>query len=285
MSDDIGTMIREFGLSRVSGPLCRLVRQSIRLRAARCCAEELELGESRIGGLPDLPEGWAWPKWNGEDLGFIAQIGLAEVARLGIAGCLPPSGILYFFYDPEQRAWGFDPADRGAWRVLFYDGAADMLRRQAEPPSLDEESICEPCKLKMSVESTLPPTESAFLSGLALTEAEGSRYYDLLAELEESRGPVLNRFLGHPDQIQYDMAWESQMASNGVFVGDLSYMGDPRTAELEKGASNWRLLLQIDSDPEPNMMWEDDGRIYYWIHERALEQRDFGKAWFVLQCY
>ena len=45
MSDDIGMMIREFGLSRVSGPLCRLVRQSIRLRAARCCAEELELGE------------------------------------------------------------------------------------------------------------------------------------------------------------------------------------------------------------------------------------------------
>ncbi len=170
MVEDIAAAIAEFGLSRVSGGLCRLIQESIRLEAARCGAEELTLGESRIGGLPDLPEGWTWPSWNGQDLAFVAQINLAEVARLGPAGCLPPRGILYFFYDPKQRVWGFDPADQGAWRVLFYDGAADALMGQAEPQSLDEEAIYEPCRLRLSVESTLPPAESPCLSGLGFTQ-------------------------------------------------------------------------------------------------------------------
>lgn len=62
MVKDIAAAIAEFGLSRVSGGLCRLIRESIRLEARRCDAEELALGESRIGGMPDLPEGWVWPK-------------------------------------------------------------------------------------------------------------------------------------------------------------------------------------------------------------------------------
>ena len=235
--------------------------------------------------MPDLPEGWVWPKWKGKDLGFIAQIDLAEIACLGIAGCLPPGGVLYFFYDQEQRAWGFDPADRGAWRVLFYAGEADALTRVAEPQYLDEDAIYEPCKLRPFAELTLPPVGSPCLGDLGLSELEERRYSALLSELEERHGPPLNRLLGHPDQIQGDMAWESQMALNGVFVGDEGYVGDPRITELQNGVLDWRLLLQIDSDPAPDMMWGDEGRVYYWIREQDLEKKSFDSTWFILQCY
>ena len=32
---------------------------------------------------------------------------------------LPRSGLLLFFYDAEQAAWGSDPDDKGSWAVVF----------------------------------------------------------------------------------------------------------------------------------------------------------------------
>jgi uncharacterized protein YwqG len=32
-------------------------------------------------------------------------------------------------------------------------------------------------------------------------------------------------------------------------------------------------------------MWGDAGRIYFWIQEQDLKNRDFAKVWLVLQCY
>ncbi len=75
------------------------------------------------------------------------------------------------------------------------------------------------------------------------------------------------------------------MASNGAYVGDESHGSDPRTPELEEGTPDWILLLQIDSDPAPGMMWGDEGRIYYWIRKQDLAGKDFGTVWFALQCY
>lgn len=59
---------------------------------------------------------------------------------------------------------------------------------------------------------------------------------------------------------------------------------DPREAGLRAGASEWRLLLQIDSDDNAGMMWGDVGRLYVWIRRDDLKRRDFSRAWVVLQC-
>ena len=47
---------------------------------------------------------------------------------------------------------------------------------------------------------------------------------------------------------------------------------------------DWRLLLQIDSDENCEMMWGDVGRIYFWIKTEDLKNRDFEKVWLILQC-
>ena len=57
MVKDIAAAIAEFGLSRVSGGLCRLIQESIRLEARRCDAEELALGESESAGCRICPRG------------------------------------------------------------------------------------------------------------------------------------------------------------------------------------------------------------------------------------
>ncbi|MBN9697074.1 MAG: DUF1963 domain-containing protein, partial [Zoogloea sp.] len=47
----------------------------------------------------------------------------------------------------------------------------------------------------------------------------------------------------------------------------------------------WRLLLQLDSDPRTDMMWADGGKLYFWIREADLEKRDFSKVWMTMQCF
>jgi len=40
-----------------------LARPSIRLTANRVADGSLEQGASRIGGTPDVPPQWDWPRW------------------------------------------------------------------------------------------------------------------------------------------------------------------------------------------------------------------------------
>jgi uncharacterized protein YwqG len=81
------------------------------------------------------------------------------------------------------------------------------------------------------------------------------------------------------------MQTEVQLVSHGLYCGNATGYNDPRAEELRAGASQWRLLLQIDSDDDTGMMWGDVGRIYYWIHERDLAAGVFENTWLILQCY
>jgi uncharacterized protein YwqG len=80
------------------------------------------------------------------------------------------------------------------------------------------------------------------------------------------------------------MELECELVTNGLYCGDPSGYEDPRAKELEPNAKNWRLLLQIDSNDENEMMWGDCGRLYFWIRKEDLVNKQFDKSWFSLQC-
>jgi len=121
---------------------------------------------------------------------------------------------------------------------------------------------------------------------LGLSEREQDAYWGFLdAHYEAESGGVLHRILGHPDPIQGDMQLECQLVSHGLYAGDSSAYQHPRRKELELGALEWKLLLQLDSDDNARMMWGDLGRLHFWIRENALTARNFDEVWMILQCY
>ena len=75
------------------------------------------------------------------------------------------------------------------------------------------------------------------------------------------------------------MQGECQFAANGVSTGGEIDVSDARRTTLEKGITDWQLLLQIDSDDSMETMWGDAGRVYFWIREQDLKNQDFGKVW------
>ncbi len=275
---ELRTRLNSTGLSRVAGKLAGSATKCVTVCTRLCQDDEIPVGSSKFGGNPDLPAQFQWPCWNDIPLSFLCQINLATLAGNTVAESLPGEGLLTFFYDSEQSTWGFDPKDRGSWLVHF--SSMQDLHRTAPPQPLPSHADYSACNVTFGTRLSLPGWETAFVQSLCLTDDEEEAYIDVL-ECDDLAG---HQLLGHPQEIQGSMALECQLASNGIYCGSPEGYNDPRVAELENGAGDWMLLLQIDSDDNPGWMWGDCGRLYFWITKADLAAAAFDRVWMVLQC-
>ncbi len=281
MNAELKSKLEEMGLARVSDQLLALSRMSVRFVTTKSDDKKIPIGVSKVGGQPDLPPHVSYPGWNGEPLAFLAQINLADLGDFNTISELPPSGILSFFYHLSQP-WGYDPKHFGGWRILFIEDLKN-IERTASPGNLPKEGRYPACTLSFFEQMTFPPHESRMVKALKLTEEETRRYFDLVDEA--SGNALTNRICGYPDPIQGNMQLECQMASNGIYYGDAKAHLHPRYQELKPGAVDWKLVMQLDSEEKnAQMIWGDYGRIYFWMHQNALKNREFQKAWLTLQC-
>lgn len=292
MKTRIHELIHSNGLSRHAGAIQRFMKDEINLQPLRAEGEQVGVGRSKLGGLPDLPPTMDWPVWKGQPLSFIGQFNMAEVVPFDSDKSLPQTGFLYVFYEAnEQSVWGFDPGDRGAWRILYFDGPASELARRTKPPFETSGSVPKAqfneCPIEFSKGVSLPGSVSSVVDTLKLTEQEHENYSEFLEDVAElfGDGPAYHHFLGYPQQIQGEMELECQLVSHGLYCGDASGYENSGRSQLEDGTKDWRLLLQVDSDEDVGMMWGDVGRIYFWIRHDDLKARNFENVWFVLQCY
>src|SRR3954468_699704 len=102
MIADLHELLVSSGLSRVADVIERHARPSIRLTAHAVEDEDtLPLGASKLGGSPDLPPDYEWPRHDYFPLSFVTQINLADVAPYDPWAILPHEGMLYFFFDKD----------------------------------------------------------------------------------------------------------------------------------------------------------------------------------------
>lgn len=271
------------GLPQLVQAIDAIARPSLRLYATPVQEADLSTGASKLGGLPDLPAGWQWPQWKGLPQSFLAQIRLAEVQRFrqqGIGAALPERGLLWFFYDAQQETYGDQPADQGGWSVLFLEDEQTELHRVPPPPGLPTAAQFHTCALHFTPELTCSLQPALDISDLVWDTDDQQRYDAVMAGLEDAAARALphHRLLGFPDTLQDDMRSQCQLVSHGV-----TDEHDPRYAELMKGALNWRLLLQVDSDPQAGMRWANNGLLYYWMNQADLQAHHIGASWLVLQ--
>jgi hypothetical protein len=144
-----------------------------------------------------------------------------------------------------------------------------------------------PAGSALSPTTTLPsPFSQSLPPAVRDNDALYGAWWDVHAGAEGST-PALPRHQigGWPDVIQDDMELACQLVSQGVRMGNQSEYDATFKAELEAGAEEWVLLLQLDSDDEgPGWMWGDLGRLYWWIRRQDLAKGDFSQMWLVLQC-
>lgn len=283
--EEILKHLRDSPVSDLTDRVETMLKPSIRLLTRAVGADALALGASRIGGLPDVPAEFEWPCVERLPLAFIAQVQLNDVSGFEPQDVLPSSGWLLFFYEAKEEPWGFDPAHCSKWKVLYFDQEVGKLER-ASRPALPEESDFRLCAVEFEAELTVPCPGVLSADGVVPAfSKQWDQYYDLYQETWDAEDKLRHRLLGHADVIQADSRESCQMASNGVYCGDGDWEEHERYAELAPGASDWILLLQIDTDEDgPCFMWGDCGRLYYWIRKQDLANRDFARVWLDLQC-
>ena len=101
--------------------------------------------------------------------------------------------------------------------------------------------------------------------------------YKFLHDTYDSRG-LVHRLLGYGDGIQGGVEYDWQRVAKAITDSGVTALA---FSEVEE--TDWRLLLQVDSD-ENGMTWGDVGRVYYGLPRQALSARDFSQTIADLQC-
>lgn len=260
---------------------------AMKARAQRCGrlvhAGGRTVSHGRLGGRPSIARRHEWPTVASRPLSFVAEFDVAALRELSGAEWLPRDGWLHFFYDLVEWAGGIYPSDRAHFAVLFTPGA-ERPPQAPFPPGLDPSLILPEVPIVGEPGLSYPDPlllEDELGRMFELPDAEWQRVNDFRDE-----GVVWPRHQvgGHPAPIQGpDLALDCQLASNGVETGGPEGYASDRARELAAGASDWRLLLQLDSDEAADMMWCDVGTLYFMVRHQDAEAADFSRCWMLLQ--
>lgn len=237
---------------------------------------------SKIGGKPDVPADFVWPEFECEiydgvrarlPLSFLCQIRLEEAAPFDRDGLLPKKGLLSFFYELSSHRGGYDPTDRGCFRVFYFEDAESLA--PADPPEGAKE--LKEYGLSFSSGESYPAHEElCFRSDM---RCDWDTYHAMLASKGYAPECARHKLLGYANVFQGEiLSVCARNAESPAGGAQKTPGGDP---------SNWILLFQMASirDGDFRLLFGDDGNLYFYIRKEDLQNKRFDKAWFVLQSY
>lgn len=281
--------------------------RNLRRRALRMVLEKMEIddesetravGESHVGGDPDLPKSFEWPEANGVLLTFVAQINLTELSHFDAADELPKQGLLSFFYTPLPN----DSARGYPVRVMHFPDVSNLEKR---PSPQGAEPISD-YAVEFVEEQLFPAIESHYFYESLLPEAQVMAFYESLRDGKAGPEPVsfnglsnflasrnelhdyerpTHRLLGHPDSIQGDPYLDVEVSTRENGWDDWKE-GTPEAFRIRKNALRRRLLLQIDAQEADELLLNQDGGFFYFfIPAESLAKHDWTQVCGVLQCH
>jgi len=198
---------------------------------------------------------------------------------------------------PEES--GFDVRRVRLRPVLFLPSGQTLDELLSPPPAPGTPAVE---VVRWALESVLRPVVEGGADALADLRAalEDERYGAWAAKLNGVvKGRPDHRFLGHPQEEQSDMPSDfaglvaeqpDREVPDPMHPGSTFFIPGQRADAWPPGvrevlgqtpASDWRLLLQLDSGV---WMWGDCGKLYFWIPRADLAAGRFDRVWLQLQC-
>jgi len=243
-------------------------RDAIQISLAQDDNAPLPTGCSKYGGRPDVADDFQWPHDNsGYPLSLLLQIDCADLAFLDREGLLPTSGHLYFFYElSEMRRDG----KKNSVRVIYNDKPSSQLHPLDYPVNLDKHYQLQECRLQFSQRTSFPCPEEVY--------------------------HLIHKRVKTKDNIELEVAsdrLEEKYCPESEGIGNMLGYAFLIEKPIVKDLSDHVLLLQLDSseyweedDKTPHdLLFGDDGCIYFYIKREDLLARRFDNIKFALQCY
>jgi len=276
---------------------------------------EAPLPLSRLGGLPDLPDGMDWPTTDqeGEPACFLGQIDLAELAAAVPGLPLPAGGLLSFFAD----APGLRSEATTRCEVHRFDLSSGALRRRAPPQAefrFDDglfRPVLAPAALRFHPLVLLPALRPGGPLGFVVLAGERRAAYAALRQRLEAAGEgPAHRLLGWPDDLPHP---PEQATGHPAAIARLqlqlrkrplspaakakalemleliqAYETRRSAAEVPPEPQDMRQLLQLDfAQPHPQARpeepWGGGKVVSFMLDEASLAAGDFGPTAFFVQ--
>lgn len=276
-------LVDELGLSEYWEKIGDVLKPSIHLTAEELTRDTVfTTGRSRLGGQPDLPQGIQWPELNNIPQSFVAQVNFKEIKPLMTGYDLPSTGMLYFFFNAQQEAMGFEPGDAGGFKVIYADVPASELSKRDYPGALPEHCRYAGAEVNFAAFFSIPYDETGVTVNLGMGEHEHEAYVTMLDEIEGIEPD--HRMFGHIHFIQdMDLLRVCRMVNEGISCAGDPYEHDLMLRGLDKESRDWVLLFQVDTHTDLGMMWGDTGMLYYFIREEDLKNHRFDKTWAIME--
>ena len=235
------------------------------LGVSRCCQISVEpdrrprTGSSKIGGVPDLPDGASWPSGEDAPLKFLCQINLSELyGAFGLSGD-KYSGTLHFYLDENSYP-------RQA-KVSFYKESQSALSPIEVPTAFQDTHLPRATAISFSVrEDCIPPRyDSPSFQNLLLSVEQKYAYEDF--EYDNDSTPSISIYyegcsaLGGLTPTVFQSLHQLVSPAEGPFYVLLKL--DPYENEKTTKSSLVDLL---------------DQRVYFVIPIAAFENRDFSRV-------
>lgn len=257
-------LLTRHGLADRRADVERLAQPALQLVTHKVAEAKIPLGRTKVGGRPDLPPGFVWPRHgSGKPLAFLAQVNLADAATVRPLAGLPKAGLLLVFSvfgwtvedDLDPQLPEGDYADDWT-RCTVVDTAT--LTRAKVPAGVNRFPAA---AVTFRPILTLPDDgDAAAWGAVKLRKAERDRYnavYWSFQKLSGSAAPN-HHLLGHPTYIQ------SVIDAVGV--------------------RGLRLLFQLDSDSNTDMLWGDGGHVYFFGQPAEMKKGDLRTLFTDYQC-
>lgn len=246
---------------------------------------------SKFGGNPAVPVGFEWPRFDIGDcddetanipLSFLCQINLEEICVYDKENLLPKKGLLLFFYELDSMYCGFDPEDKGSFRVYYFEDVSQLVEMDI-PTDMENEYKVKEYDLSFSAKKSYPSYEE-FDCCHSDIEYSWNDYSEMLDQKGYNSEIERHKFLGYANLVQGEMLTNCEITSRGLCMNEKNCKNI--SEDVKNAATDWILLFQMASiqDTDYELLFGDLGNIYFYIRKQDLKECNFDKVWFILQC-
>lgn len=299
-------LIREFRVEKCEAWILRHAMECILLHVDKP-DEYQQKGNSRIGGVPDIPASFSWPqRADGKYLSFLMQLDLAALPVLS-TNDLPRVGHLYVFVGDDENSDNVE-------HKLIYDATPGAGLSRATSPRTSQmasESLVGLKAFLLTSELALSVPETVVSEqwkdrDVDVDDEVWDAYSDMRQALHARKGEPPSQLFGYSSFFGDDPArtsfyvsadrtnvereslenleaslkeWEADgnqlsIATLKQQIADYHWYQAHRE-EVEAGVKQWRLLLQIESNVTLNLWWWDAGAVQVMIRHADLKRHHF----------
>ncbi len=240
------------------------------------------LTESKLGGVPFIPEGGEWPvnTKDGSKLYFLIQLNFEEMPHME---GYPEKGLLQVFIaNDDLYGADFDnEANQEGFRMLYYEDISNPMAEEEIVkmiPEPDEDEYLIPFESNDSY-SIYFKLRSVCVS---INDYRFDDFYDSIKE-ELPKELVAEEWFNLDDNILSELYKDKRIDAVGSRIGGYPFFTQSDPREYNDDLKDYELLFQIDTHGGI-IMWGDSGVANFFIKKEDLANKDFSKVLYNWDC-